>query len=85
MLLDFDDNVKLIDFGTSILLKDSTEKIKGTEGTYHFMAPESLKDSKDKSGFYGQISDIFSLGVTFYCLIYRKLPFAHNNLMELFN
>ena len=59
--------------------------MKGSEGTYHFMAPESLKDSKDKSGFYGQQADIFSLGVTFYCLLYQKLPFYHDNMLELFN
>lgn len=48
------------------------------------MPPESLKDSK-KNGFCGKMADIFSFGVTCYCLMYRKLPFQDDNIMELFN
>lgn len=49
------------------------------------MAPETLKDNKDKSGFNPFQADIFSLGVTFYCLVYGKVPFYHDNMVELFN
>jgi len=49
------------------------------------MAPESLKDNKQKSGFCGKMADIFSLGITFYCMIYKKLPFSNDIIMELFN
>jgi serine/threonine protein kinase len=33
---------KFIDFGRSVQLKSSNDKLKGSEGTYHFMAPEML-------------------------------------------
>lgn len=85
ILLDADDNAKICDFGVAHQMKDQYEKLKGSEGTYHFMAPESLKESKEKQGFCGKMADIFSLGVTFYCLIYKRLPFNHNTMMELFN
>ena len=67
------------------ILKHKNEKLKGSEGTVHFMAPETLKDNKEKSGFNPFMADIFSLGVTFYCLIYQKVPFYHENMVELFN
>ena len=45
------------------------------------MAPECLKDNKEKSGYLGQQADVWALGVTFYCLIYLKLPFKETNLL----
>lgn len=33
---------KFIDFGRSVRLKSVNDKLKGSEGTYHFMAPEML-------------------------------------------
>lgn len=77
--------VKLCDFGLALKLPPDNPRIKGTEGTYHFMAPESLSDSQDnENGYDGKKADIWSLGVTFYCMVYLKLPFYHDNLMELF-
>lgn len=39
ILVDEKGVVKIIDFGSSVKLKDSKQKLKGSEGTYHFMAP----------------------------------------------
>jgi len=65
-------------------LLNNQQKIKGTEGTFHFMSPESLKETEDKSGYDGFLSDLWSLGVTFYCMLYKGLPFYDYNIMHLF-
>ena len=49
------------------------------------MAPESLREGEDKNGFSGALADVFSLGITFYCLTHFKLPFDNGNIMELFD
>lgn len=50
------------------------------------MAPECLRDKKtDKKGYSGQLADIWSLGVVFYCVLELKLPFFDENLLQLFN
>lgn len=51
-------------------------------GTYHFMSPETLS-SKQKKGTNGKAADIWSLGVTFYCLFYLELPFYANSLANI--
>ncbi|EAR85339.3 Serine/Threonine kinase domain protein (macronuclear) [Tetrahymena thermophila SB210] len=84
ILLTHELKIKLCDFGLAVKLSSDNHRIKGTEGTYHFMAPESLSDSNQKNGYDGKKADIWSLGVTFYCMVYLKLPFYHDNLMELF-
>jgi serine/threonine protein kinase len=48
------------------------------------MSPESLKETEDKSGYDGFLSDLWSLGVTFYCMLYKGLPFYDYNIMHLF-
>lgn len=44
VLLDKNMNVKLIDFGRAVKLANSEQRLKGSEGTYHFMAPEMLSE-----------------------------------------
>lgn len=44
ILLDGGMNVKLIDFGRAIRLENGEQRLKGSEGTYHFMAPEMLSE-----------------------------------------
>jgi serine/threonine protein kinase len=48
------------------------------------MPPESLSSNPKKDGYNGFKADIWSLGVTFYCLVYFKLPFYHDSLIEIF-
>lgn len=48
------------------------------------MSPESLSGQKAE-GFSGQQSDLWSMGVTFYCLVYRVLPFDSDSLITLFS
>jgi serine/threonine protein kinase len=44
ILLDAELNIKLIDFGEAIKLESNNQKLKGSKGTYHFMAPEMLSE-----------------------------------------
>jgi serine/threonine protein kinase len=67
ILIDSNNNPKIIDFGRAAKLSQAGEKLKGSEGTYHFMAPEMLHEH-DKSGYDATLCDIWSLGVTFYCI-----------------
>ena len=57
--------------------------LKSSKGTYHFMAPETFNEKKIEIGISGKSADIWSLGVTLYCLIFLVLPFFEKNIVEL--
>ena len=69
---------KLTDFGLArhIEQSESLEMTRPTAilGTPHFMAPEQLEDSQSVDGR----TDIYSLGVTLYCLLSGVLPFERS-------
>ena len=68
------DKIKIIDFGFAVKCnKDSYQKL--FCGTPSYMAPEIL-NKKKYNPYY---SDIWSLGVLFYAMIYGKFPFDFNN------
>mmetsp|Transcript_18672 Transcript_18672/g.17787 ORF Transcript_18672/g.17787 Transcript_18672/m.17787 type:complete len:201 (+) Transcript_18672:250-852(+) len=69
--------VKLGDFGVSHLFEEDNDKISKTEGTYHFMAPECC--DPDVDSFSGKAADVWALGVTLYCMVYKFLPFWDEN------
>lgn len=69
ILFDEDFNVKLCDFGFSKSISESTEGKK--KGTINFAAPELFcTDPYDIL-----LSDIWSIGITFYQMKYRKFPY----------
>ncbi len=69
IMLDANDNVKLIDFGLSIYHMDKVTKL---AGTLEYMAPEvAARES------YGRASDYYSLGVLVYLLSQHRLPYRH--------
>ena len=67
VLVMFDGQVKLADFGLSVV---SIHDRKTVCGTVEFMAPEIIFDHQ-----YNQSVDIFSLGVLVYEMIYTRHPF----------
>ena len=51
-----------------------SDVVKQTEGTYHFMAPESCNPDIDE--VRGKPLDVWSLGITLFALLYYKIPFT---------
>lgn len=83
IMLNKEFRAKLTDFGTACIAEPPNYLIKGSEGTFHFMAPESLKSNGNENGFDGRLADIWSLGVSLYSLAYNKLPFQDSSLVLL--
>jgi calcium-dependent protein kinase len=61
--------IKLIDFGLSKILLPN-KKINVVDGTLSYVSPEALQNN-----LYGTESDVWSIGVIMYLLIYGRLPF----------
>ena len=77
------ERAKVADFSRSVQLKNGQQRLKGSEGTYHFKDPEVLVE-KEEGGFDGKAADIWALGVTAYCVVFDRLPFHAEFLPELF-
>jgi [calcium/calmodulin-dependent protein kinase] kinase len=83
ILITEDETAKIIDFDRSVQLKTPDQLLAGSEGTYHFMAPEMLSE-KQVGGYNGMLCDIWSLGVSLYSVVFGRLPFADELLVRLF-
>ncbi|KAI7896323.1 kinase-like domain-containing protein [Mucor mucedo] len=77
LLLSNENIVKLIDFGNATIV---TESLGYTTGTPAFMAPELLKKVQGSP----TSADLWSMGVTLYCLAYGHLPFEKASLLDLY-
>ena len=67
------------DFGFAIQLDSKTHKTKEILGSPLYVAPEGL--SGDGLGLK---SDIYSLGITFYSLLFGKVPFYEDSPQKLY-
>lgn len=97
LLIDSDKNIKISDFGVSLILENNAnddKELGKTMGTPAFFAPELCQFvnnrfsmlnevDKEKSKIDNKI-DIWSLGVILYCLAFHNLPFNGNNEFSLF-
>ncbi|MFB8792275.1 MAG: AAA family ATPase [Potamolinea sp.] len=75
--------VKIIDFGISTVLTRENPTLKNPnvlEGTLPYMSPEQTGRMNRTLDYR---TDFYSLGVTFYELLTRKLPFETNDTLEL--
>lgn len=70
------------DFGLAFIMSNE-DVLKSSKGTYHFMAPEMFNEKKIELGISGKMADIWSLGVTLYCLTFLVLPFYGKNTITL--
>ncbi|CAJ0833811.1 11817_t:CDS:2, partial [Entrophospora sp. SA101] len=70
-----DDILKIVDFGVSEIFVRGNDKTTKSAGSPAFMAPELCK---------GKAADIWSMGVTLYCLVFGRLPFEKDNILELY-
>lgn len=71
--------LKLIDFGIAKrIANETTNVMRDTpQGTISYMAPEALMPSGDRGLKMGRASDIWSLGIILYQVVYKRSPFAH--------
>jgi len=73
----------LIDYDGSMIIEQGPYSLKGTP---NYMAPEMWTRFKKRKMIFGEISektDVYSLGVTFYEIIQKRLPFEHEVTNEL--
>ncbi|CAK9048037.1 unnamed protein product [Durusdinium trenchii] len=73
--------LKLIDFGIAKRIASNTTNIsrESSVGTISYMAPEAVKQGAVK---IGRPSDVWSLGIILYQMIYMRAPFAHLDPMQ---
>lgn len=83
LLLNSDDVLKVVDFGVSEMFeKESDMMTAKSAGSPAFLPPElCVAKHGDVSG---KAADIWSMGVSLYCLRFGRIPFEYPGLMELY-
>ena len=81
ILLTKNNTIKLIDFGFAIKCNSKNDFQNFFCGTLYYMPPEIINKKK----YLPYYSDIWSLGVLLYTMIFGKFPFNGNDNDELFN
>lgn len=71
----FDNKVKIVDLGLGAVSLSSTNLIHRKCGTPGFIAPEIIGMHPEASADSCVNSDVFSVGVIFYFMITKKMPF----------
>lgn len=61
--------LKITDFGTAVRLRNPDERLSDFYGTTHYMAPEKVGKN------YSFSSDIWSVGVIYYLMLHKRLPY----------
>lgn len=71
--------LKLIDFGIAKKIASNTTHISRNEsmGTISYMAPEAVQAAHKGTFKIGRPSDVWSLGIILYQMVYFKSPFHH--------
>jgi calcium/calmodulin-dependent protein kinase kinase 2 len=83
LLLTEEDVLKIVDFGVSeIFAKESDMKTDKSAGSPAFLPPELCV--VNHGGVSGRAADIWSMGVTLYCLRFGKIPFEKSGVLELY-
>ncbi|KAF7730196.1 hypothetical protein EC973_002804 [Apophysomyces ossiformis] len=82
LLLSKDNVLKIVDFGVSEMFVKGNDKLKKSAGSPAFMAPELCVAHHGEVS--GKAADIWSMGITLYCLVYGQPPFTSTNLVELY-
>lgn len=80
MLLDHNQNIKIVDFGLSNTYKDKNDKLTTACGSPCYAAPEMVAGKP----YHGIHTDIWSAGVILYAMLCGYLPFEDSNTSELY-
>ncbi|CAK7201270.1 hypothetical protein SEUCBS139899_003973 [Sporothrix eucalyptigena] len=84
LLITDDDVLKIGDFGVSeIFEKAEGMRTSKTAGSPAFFPPELCVPNH--GGVDGPSCDIWSMGITLYCLRYGKIPFEHDTMVEIYD
>lgn len=82
-LITDEDILKIVDFGVSEMFeKDSEMKTAKSAGSPAFLPPELCVARHGNVS--GKAADIWSMGVTLYCLRFGRIPFEKNQILELY-
>ncbi|KAL8700072.1 MAG: hypothetical protein Q9201_005651 [Fulgogasparrea decipioides] len=83
-LLTEDDVLKIVDFGVSEMFEKTSEMLTAkSAGSPAFMPPElCVAKHGDISG---KAADIWSMGVTLYCLQFGRIPFERPGVLQLYD
>ncbi|RHZ68933.1 hypothetical protein Glove_292g59 [Diversispora epigaea] len=83
LLLSSNDVLKIVDFGVSEIFTKGNDLMKKSAGSPAFMPPELC--AADHGQISGKAADIWSMGVTLYCLAFGCLPFVKDNIIDLYD
>jgi calcium/calmodulin-dependent protein kinase kinase 2 len=82
-LITEDGVLKIVDFGVSEMFeKDSEMNTAKSAGSPAFMPPELCVVKHGEVS--GRAADVWSMGVTLYCLRYGRIPFEKTGMLELY-
>lgn len=83
LLLSHDEVLKVVDFGVSeIFEKPDKMRITKSAGSPAFLPPELCGSHGDVSG---TAADIWSMGVSLYCLKYGCIPFNREGVLDMYD
>ena len=83
-LITDDDVLKIVDFGVSEMFeKESEMQTAKSAGSPAFMPPELCVAKHGQVS--GRAADIWSMGVTLYCLRFGRIPFEKTGVLELYD
>ena len=78
VLLDRNNNIRLIDFGLSNIFTEDNPQLSTACGSPAYAAPEMVCGKK-----YTKAADIWSAGVLLYAMVVGELPFDDDNIQKL--
>ncbi|TGJ77555.1 hypothetical protein E0Z10_g10718 [Xylaria hypoxylon] len=83
LLLTEDDVLKIVDFGVSEMFEKTNEMMTNkSAGSPAFIPPELCQARH--GDVPGKAADVWSMGVTLYCLKYGKLPFTGDSVLDMY-
>jgi calcium/calmodulin-dependent protein kinase kinase 2 len=84
LLLTDDDVLKIVDFGVSEMFEKQSEMLTAkSAGSPAFLPPELCVTRHGEIS--GKAADIWSMGVSLYCLRFGKIPFERSGVLELYD